>query len=58
MTDVKGDLEKKRANDCTDLKPGAAVCPHIEQTYQGFELERYACTKCGKRYTLYYEDMA
>lgn len=53
--DRNGDKEKQPL-DCPPLEK--TKCPHITQTYQGYNKETWECPICGERFNLYYEDMA
>ena len=54
MADRKGD-PMKRSADCDG---GYTACPHIKNTYEGFDSETWECPVCGEFFKLYYEDMA
>lgn len=68
MADVKGDPAKQPPG-CTPVftpdAPGShhgtwSQCPNLKEVSSptDFDGETYACTVCGERYRLYYEDMA
>ena len=54
-------LKEKQPPECEDGRVRGkplSRCPNIKEGYQGWDLERYECSVCGMRYTLYDEDMA
>ena len=59
MSDKKGD-PNLQPDDCpekTDAPFGATACPHITETYSGWDGERYFCPVCGESFFLDYEEM-
>lgn len=43
----------------TDTVARISACDHdFVMTYSDYEKESYECSKCGKRHSLYYEDMS
>lgn len=50
----KGD-PAKQPPECDERKSGR--CPHLKNTYEGFDGERYSCEVCGRSYFLDYDEM-
>lgn len=42
-------------DDCTDQNEH--LCPNMEEYGGDMDTENYKCTKCNRRYKLYYDDM-
>ena len=56
MNDIEGDPEKK-TEEC---KKREKKCSNLKETSSSSDMdgETWECDVCGKRYRLYYEDMA
>lgn len=65
MVDYEGDPAKQPPECKPVFTPSAhdphkgswSQCPNIKSGYSNWELERYSCDVCGKRYTLYDDEM-
>ena len=54
MADHKGDPAKQPSKCTININNR---CPHIENTYNGMDGERYRCKLCGESYFLDYDEM-
>lgn len=55
MADIKGDPAKRPTTCMTETMPTA--CPHITNTYEGYDGERWRCDLCGESFFLDYSEM-